>query len=252
MKSSKLVVLLLWFVSANLLASDLKASFDSANAAYAKGDFDAAIKGYEQIVAQNQVSANLYFNLGNAYFKTNAIGLAILNYERAKKLNPEDEDINANLKLANLKTEDKIEAAPQLFLSQWKKGIVGFLSEKEWSVALLVFLTLGLMLIAIYIVSAKRSFKQIGFFGGLFFLFSAFFLFFIARSSYDSAVNSASAIITSSSVTVNGSPSDKGTKLFILHEGLKVEITDEQDEWTEIKISNGNVGWLKSKDLIKI
>lgn len=242
---------MLLLVSAALHA-DNTAVFDSANAAYTKGKYEEAAKLYESILSGNQESAAVYFNLGNAYFKSNHTGLAILNYERAKKLDPDDEEINENLKLANQRTEDKIEAAPQLFLSAWKSSLTGWLTEKEWSLLLILLLFVGLALIALYIVSANKSMKQLGFFGGAGVLILCVFVFFIARSKYSSTLNSSSAVITAASVTVTGSPSDKGTKLFILHEGVKVDVTDEQDDWTEVKIANGNVGWVKTTDLQKI
>lgn len=251
MKLNKVLSLLLFFVSVTAMASG-SAVFDSANAAYAKGDYEKAIGLYEKLLAENKESAALYFNLGNAYFKANNTGRAILNYERAKKLSPGDEEISENLKLANQRTEDKIEAAPQLFLSAWKNSITDLMTEKQWSLLLIFTLFAGLALIALYILSAGKALKQLGFFGGAALMIAAVFIFFLARSKYNAAINSSSAVITAASVTVSGSPSDKGTKLFILHEGVKVDITDEQDDWTEIRIANGNVGWIKTDGLEKI
>ena len=252
MRSGKFIVLILLFISAFAKADQLTATFDSANAAYAKGRYEDAIKLYNSIREAGQESATLYFNLGNAYYKTNSIGLAILNYERAKKLSPDDEDLNANLKMAYQKTEDRIEAAPQLFLAEWKNGIAGIMTEKEWSVCVILLICIGLALIAVYITSGNKVLKQVGFYTGSIVLIISIFAFFIAKSAYTSAVSSSSAIITSGSVTVTGSPSEKGTKLFILHEGVKVDITNEQDDWVEVKIANGNVGWIKSANLQKI
>lgn len=252
MKLNKFIALLFLLSSVIAKAENLNAVWDSANAAYTDGRYEDAIKMYEQILAENKESAALYFNLGNAYFKTNNIGPAILNYERAKKLDPDDENINANLKLANQKTEDKIEAAPQFFLSQWKNTIVDAMSEKDWSILLIVSIIVSLLLFAIYVTSGGKALKQLGFYGGSALLVLSVILFFTARSKYDSTVNGNSAIVTSASVVVNGSPSAKGTRLFILHEGTKVDILQQQDDWTEVKIANGNVGWLKASDLEKI
>jgi tetratricopeptide (TPR) repeat protein len=242
-----LIVLLLVssFLSANAAGNNI--TFDSANAAYAKGNYDKAIKLYETITNTTIEASELYFNLGNAYYKTNNIGQAILNYERAKKLAPDDEDIHVNLKLANQKVEDKIDAAPQLFLTEWKNGLVDLMSEKEWSILCILVVIVSLILISIYIISNRRSLKQLGFFGGSVFILFAVVLFFIAQHKYNLTKTSSDAIITTAAVTVTGSPNEKGTKLFILHEGTKVMITQEDGDWTEIKIANGNVGWVKSK-----
>lgn len=255
MRSTKylyLLVTLFLFNCKPVFAEGGNIVFDSANAAYARGDFGKSISLYESLITQNTVSVELYFNLGNAYYKTNSIGPAILNYERAKKLNPEDEDIKTNLKLANQKAEDKIDAAPQLFLSEWKNGIIDLFSESTWSIICIFLFTLSLFLIALYFISQSGSIKKTGFFGGAFFLALAIIAYFIAGNKYEVTKNSHDAIVIAGTATVNGSPSEKGTKLFILHEGTKVETAEENEGWTEIKIANGNVGWIPSKLIAKI
>lgn len=245
-------VLFTLFICKTSIADNNTIVFDSANASYAKGNFEKAIEQYESLIKSNSVSSELYYNLGNAYFKTNNIGLAILNYERAKKINPNDEDLITNLKLANQKTEDKIDAAPQLFLSEWKNGIINIFNEKEWSIICIVLFSISLLLFGIYILSYNNALKKLGFFGGVIIIVTTIFIFFIAKNKYEQTKYSADAIIISSTATIIGSPNEKGTKLFILHEGTKVIVTQEEGEWTEIKIANGNVGWLKSKLLQKI
>lgn len=245
-------ILVFIFICSFAKAGQTNLMLDSANAAYSKGDFSKSIQLYEGVVNKGLESVALYFNLGNAYYKTNNIALAILNYERAKKINPNDDDINVNLKLANQKIEDKIDAAPQLFLTQWKNGIVNLMSEKAWSILCILLVVLALVLFAIFITAGNRNFKQVGFFGGIFFITVALATFFIAEHKYTQTKYSSDAIITSPSVTVMGSPNEKGTKLFILHEGTKVNITQENDGWTEIKIANGNVGWIKGKEATSI
>lgn len=252
MKLNRILFLLLFFASGIVFASDDKTLFDSGNSYYSKGDYKAAIKEYETILESGKESAELYYNLGNAYFKTNNLGYSILNYERAKKLKPDDEDIIANLNLAEQKTEDKIEAAPQLFLSQWENGLSDLMTERQWSGLLITSIILGLALIVIYILSANKILKQLGFFGGLILLIFSVFTFFMAKNKFNSAVNNSSAIIVASSVNVTGSPSEKGTVLFLLHEGSKVKVMDHENDWTEIKIANGNVGWIKDSSLEKI
>lgn len=252
MKPSRTIVLLLLFISAIVKADNHTVTFDSANAAYAKGKYEQAIRLYYSILESGQESSDLYFNLGNAYFKSNETGKAILNYERAKKLNPDDEDLATNLKMANQHIEDRIEAAPQLFLSEWKDGLSDIMSEKAWSIFVIMLICIGLALIAVYIVSRNRILRQVGFYLGSVLIILSVFSYFFARNKYNSTINNPSAIILSPSVTVNGSPSEKGTKLFILHEGVKVDITGEESGWTEIRIANGNVGWVKSGSLEQI
>ena len=252
MRLNNFLILFLLLFSLSSMAVENNVTLDSANAAYSKGNFEKAITLYESIINKGQVSPEIYFNLGNAYYKSNNIGFAILNYERAKKLSPDDEDITVNLKLANQKTEDKIEVAPQLFLTAWKNGIVDMMSEKGWSELCIVLIVLSLILFFIYIFTQNRHLKQLGFFGGMILIVSSIIIFFVAKHKYELTKAHSNAIITSATVTITGSPSEKGTKLFILHEGTKVEITEENGEWTEIKIANGNVGWVPQKSLSPI
>ncbi len=225
---------------------------DSANSAYSKADYSKAAKLYENILSNGQEAPEVYFNLGNAYYKTNNIAFAILNYERALKLEPDNEDFNFNLKLANQKTEDKIDAAPQLFLNQWKNGLVELMTEKGWSQMCILLICISLILFAMYITMRKRGLKQLGFFGGTTLVILSIITFFIAQHKYNITKNNSEAIITSPSITVTGSPNEKGTKLFILHAGTKVNVTQEDVSWAEIKIANGNTGWIKISELQKI
>ncbi len=233
-------------------ADEQTSIFDSANASYSNGRYEKAIQQYEQLVAMNSESSELYYNLGNAYYKNNQLGRAILNFERAKKLNSKDEDLIFNLKLANQKTEDKIDSAPQFFLKDWKNSIINLLSEKAWSIICILLFGFSLILFSIFLLSTKNGFKKLGFFSGIGCIILTVISIFIANKKYEQTINRNEAIITSATATITGSPNVKGTKLFILHEGTKVEVTQEQNDWTEIKIANGNVGWIKSDFLQKI
>jgi tetratricopeptide (TPR) repeat protein len=252
MKLNKLVALLFLVCSLALKADDNTVAFDSANTAYTKGNYEKSIKLYEGIISKDVESFELYFNLGNAYYKTNNIGLAILNYERAKKLNPNNEDLAFNLKLATQKTEDKIDTAPQLFIAEWENGMADLMSERGWSMLCILFVFLSLIFISGYILSQNNLLKKVGFYGGIILIIVSILTFFTAQHKYNITKNSNEAIITSTSVTANSSPDDKGTKLFILHEGTKVSITQENNDWSEVKIANGNIGWIKTKMLTSI
>lgn len=256
MKSSKLKMILgliaFYFMCKTTFADENRILFDSANASYSKGNYEKAIERYESLISKDLVSAELYYNLGNAYYKTNEIGLAILNYERAKKLDPGSEDLITNLKLANQKTEDKIDKAPELFLTEWKNSILGLFTEKRWSILCILTFICSLILGTLFILSPARNLKKTGFFGGSILLIVAVIAFFMAAHKQRLDQSSSEAIIISPTATITGSPSEKGTKLFILHEGTKVVVTQEQSDWLEIRIANGNVGWIKSNLLQKI
>jgi tetratricopeptide (TPR) repeat protein len=247
-----ILAVLLVFIVSYTKANENNQTLDSANSEYAKGNYENAIGLYESIINKGEVAPELYFNLGNAYYKTNKIGYAILYYERAKKLDPNDGDIATNLKLANQRTEDKIEAAPILFLTEWLDTLVQLMTEKGWSTVCILSFIMALVLLGLYILTTNSILKKIGFFGGILLIFTGIFLFFIAKHKYNLSKYGGEAIITSVSVTANSSPNEKGTKLFVLHEGTKVSITQEDESWTEIKIANGDVGWVKSKSLTAI
>jgi tetratricopeptide (TPR) repeat protein len=246
------LTLLLVFIAFFAKADENKNTIDSANAEYAKANYEKAALLYESVINKGLVAPELYFNLGNAYFKSKNIAHAILNYERAKKLDPANEDIAVNLKLANQRIEDNIDAAPQLFITEWKDSFVDLTTEKSWALLCILSFIVSLILYVVYVSFSTKVIKQISFWIGSFFLILSIALFFVAKNKYNLSKFSHEAIIVSGSVTVNGSPNEKGTKLFILHEGAKVTVTQQDDNWTEIKIPNGSVGWVKSKSLIAI
>ena len=254
MKSVKVFLLLLMalFISLPLAANEKTGTFDSANVAYSKKKYDKAILLYESILKQNMESAELYYNLGNAYYQKNELAKAILNYERARKISQTDEDILTNLKLANQKTEDKLDPAPAFFLSQWKNSILKLLNEKVWSVLCILLLSFACLFLVFYFTSKHILFKQIGFYCGSLLFILAIAVFFLAMQSYNLSKNSTAAIILSPTVTVTSGPVENSKKLFILHAGCKVVINKEEGNWLEISIPNGNVGWVRHEQLEKI
>lgn len=233
-------------------ANQANALWDSANTAYSQANYSKAVALYDSILKSGMVAPEVYYNIGNAYYKSNNLAKAILNYERAVKIDPANEDFIFNLKLANQKIEDKIDAAPQLFLTQWKNAIVDLMSESGWSKWCIITLVVALGLLGVFIVSQKSILKQLGFFGAVMFFVISLSSLFIAKHKYTITVNGSEAIITAASTTITAAPTEKGTKLFILHEGTKVSVTEESDAWYEIKIANGNTGWIKKTQLEKI
>lgn len=254
MKSVKLLgsLFLVLFLSLAMNADEGKLLFDNANASYAKKDFDKAILLYENILKDNLESAALYYNLGNAYYQKNEFAKAILNYERAKKISPTDTDILNNLKLANQKIEDKLETAPEFFLLQWKNLLLNLMNEKAWSITCILLLCFSWLFFAGYFISKNILIKQIAFYSGSVLFVMVIATFFTAKNAYFTSKSRTEAIILASSVTITGSPSENSKKLFVLHAGSKVSITKEEENWLEITISNGNVGWIKQDQLEKI
>ena len=226
---------------------------DNANAAYAKSDFQKASDQYEAVLKMGYESPELYFNLGNAYYKLDKVGMSILNYERARKGMPYDADLNFNLKLANQRTLDKTEALPENFVEEWWNNLTNMQSERIWGLRSMAAFAGFLFFLGLFIVSGKVFTKQLGFWLSiLFFVFSTF-SFFISRSSCNNMKDHDSAVILSSSVEVKNSPAGPGKKLFLLHEGTKVAVPEiiknEEGEWVTVQLSPEKVGWVKRASL---
>jgi tetratricopeptide (TPR) repeat protein len=225
---------------------------NEGNDAYKKGLFDQAVKKYLRVVDTGYVSAELYFNLGNAYFKTNSIKEAILYYERAKLLNPGDKDIEYNLEMARSFTIDKIEAMPELFFISWIKWVRNLMSAEGWTKLNIITFILTLFLLLLYLLSGNLGLKKIGFWVGVVVIIISAVSFTMAYRLKENQTAKNTAIIFTPSVTLKSSPADSGTNLFILHEGSKVEILDQVSDWRWVRIADGSRGWIRMADMVTI
>lgn len=241
---------LLILFSCTFFSAQTNESFiDSGNAAYAKNKFEAAAAFYSQVLSKGFESAELYYNIGNSYYKNNQPALAILYYEKAKKISPSDEDINFNLKLVEAKLVDKIEPIPSLFFNDWWSNFLIMCSEKTWSIIFIFLVWIGFTGLLAYFLLKNRTGRKTGFIISVFAFLLSFIFFAVAYKSNAITSTHSKGIILSSTVNIKGSPSEQGTNLFVLHEGTKVSIEQNDGEWTEIKISNGNRGWIKKAEL---
>lgn len=218
--------------------------FHKGNIAYQKGDYSSAISAYKDILKSGSVSTEVYFNLGNAYFKSDSLAKAILNYERAKKLNPDDEDILANLKLASIRVVDKIDPIPQIFYKRWLIALAGGLSSDTWSIVFLSLIWLAFASALLYIFGHSILLKKISFFLIFGFLALSAFTFIIAKESHSENYVDQQGIVMVSTAYIKSAPDEKGNDLFILHEGAKVEASEIVNGYRKIKTANGSVGWI--------
>lgn len=250
MKARYIFILLCLLLSHNIFAdSKDDLLFKEANNLYLKQSYFQAIEKYEQLISDNIISFEVYYNLGNAYYKTGNYTKAILNYERAKKIKPDDADVTLNLAIANQKTIDKIEPTPKVFYNQWWDNYLASSTADTSAVIMLVFLWLFIATIAIMIVIKNASLKKLCFIISLILACCTIFFFITSQTRQSINDSSVEALIISQSAYIKSAPDDKGTNLFQLHEGTKINIVDELGNWKKIKIPNGNVGWIKSKDL---
>ena len=218
-----------------------------ADSAYINNDFASAAYLYENILANQGESADIYYNLGNSYYKMDNIAKAIVNYEKALVLNPSDGDIRFNLELAQSKTVDKITPMSEIFLVTWMKNLMNIMSEKGWAKLAIISFILMLLMLTLYFFGKKIAIKKIGFITAICLLFVCILSNFISSSQKEKAQNHGSAIIMAPSVTIKSTPNEGGTDLFILHEGRKVNIKDNtMRDWKEIQLEDGNAGWIPS------
>ncbi len=220
-----------------------------ADSAYTDGNYQKAIMLYDSLLSQG-VSAQLYYNLGNSYYRIDDITHAVLNYERALQLAPGDEDIRFNLQMAQSKTIDKIVPESQAFFVTWYHSLVNMASVDGWASIALVSLALALVLALLYLFSNPIWMRKMGFFGAIVTLLVFLLANLLAWQQKDTLEHRKGAIIMESAVTVKSTPAKNGTDLFLLHEGTKVTIIDDSmREWKEVRLADGKQGWLETKQI---
>ena len=216
-----------------------------ADSAYSKEEYDKAAQIYESILAQDGEAPELYYNLANCYYKMDKIALAVLNYERANKLNPGDSDIRTNLALARGKTIDKVTPPSEMFFVTWARNIMYMFAVDTWAKIGVVAFALMIVLALIYVLMNDVRLRKAGFFGALLMLLVVIVANVSAAVQKYSARHNLSAIVISPSVAVKSSPSNSSTDLFLVHEGTKLMIEDNSmSGWVEVKLEEGKIGWI--------
>ncbi|WP_455593090.1 tetratricopeptide repeat protein [Bacteroides sp.] len=232
--------------SAATLGEVSKSEGDSA---YMKNDFASAIQIYEALLKKGE-AAEIYYNLGNSYYKADDIAKAILNYERALLLQPGNNDIRANLDVVRSKTVDKMEAVPEIFFISWTRALIYSVSVNTWAVLGIVCFILLIISLYFFIFSKQIIWKKSGFVAGIAFLILVILSNVFAAQQKEDLLNRDKAIIMNPSVTVRSTPNESGTGLFVLHEGSKVSIKDaSMRDWKEIRLEDGKVGWVPTSTI---
>ena len=219
-------------------------------AAYTQGDYASAVKDWEEIRSAGLMSRELYYNLGNAYFKIGEMGSAILWYERALKLDPSDKDVRYNLEFARSLTQDRIEEVPEIFFEQWGHAMCYLLPSNTWAVLCLVFLAAALAMALLYLLGSTPGRRRVGFFVGIAFIILAFLGWDFAQWQRQEALAQDRAVVMRPVSAVKSSPSAEGSvDLFILHEGTRVKILDNVGSYTNIELGDGRQGWIPAGDI---
>lgn len=223
--------------------------------AYNNGNYEQAISLLEterdEQLSKGMESADLYYNLGNAYFRDNEIAKAILYYERALLLKPDDKDIRHNIAYANTRIEDKIPESDNFFLSEWMQALQKTKSSGDWAWFAIICFVLFIGILFLFFFSKKIVYKKIAFYTGIILI-----VFIIAGNVFAYRQKSSirkrnHAIVMTGSAVVRSSPDKNSNQVFILHSGTKVKVTKDDRDWCEIEIASGSVGWVE-KDKLEV
>lgn len=224
----------------------------TADNSYKTGNYQQAINEYNQLLKQG-VSASIYYNLGNAYYRSDSIPNAILCYERALRLAPGDKDIRFNLQFASSKTIDKITPVEENVFAAWYKSVVTFTGVDTWAYMSIACVIIALLLMLVFLFTSREITRKAGFYGSLVSLALFVFASLFAWQQKSSLENRAEAIVMKPVVSVKSSPVEKSSDAFVIHEGTKVSITDGGIKgWSGIRLGDGREGWVLSSALEEI
>ena len=239
-------------VNVSLFAQGPEALFKEANTFYKEGNYERAIGVYLSIEEQGYWSADLFFNLGNSYYKLNKVAPSIYYYEKALKLDPLHEDTLFNLPFAQRMTIDIIEDLPKSVSERFSEAVIEKLPYDTWASIAVIASFLAALSFLLYYFSGSTRKKFFYFNAFLLTLFIMVLSVFFAFSNFDHVQKNRHAIIFEPRVEVLNAPTESSDEAFLLHEGTKVLILDELDNWKKIKIRDGKIGWILDTSLREI
>jgi tetratricopeptide (TPR) repeat protein len=213
------------------------AAFDAANRLYEEGKFAEAVSAYEKLAQSGQVSAALYFNVGNAYFKSGQIGRAIAAYRTAQQITPRDPDLRANLQFARNQTP-----SPTLSPTRWQRWL-GRLTLNEWTLLAAGAVWFWLLLLAI--LQWRPALRPVlqGYVIPLAVL--AVLLCACAAAALRETRFTRTAIVVVAEATVRYGPLAESPTAFTVHDGAELRVVDQKDEWLQVSAGPRRVGWLR-------
>ena len=251
-KYYSILLLVLFLNITTAFCSNLDDSLKQAGEYYRSAEFDKAISIYEQLRSEGYEGTSLYFNLANSYYRIGKLGYAILNYERALKISPTDEDVKHNLAFANLSTVDRIQPLPTFFLFEWWQTLLTSLSVNGWTYSAYFFYIALMVLVVLYFFARTISQQKLILFSGLGTLLILGVIISLLIVKINQEQTLISGVVIEQSVTVKTSPDPKSTDAFVIHEGLKVNLEDRLDAWVKIRLADGKVGWIENNTVEKI
>jgi tetratricopeptide (TPR) repeat protein len=239
------IVLMMW-AGTLLYAQDPDRIFDQANVLYQQGKFEEAGRAYESLIQNGYSGGEVFYNLGNCYYKRGILPKAIIYYERARRVMPNDDDLQHNLQLANLMITDKIDPTPRLFVWEFWDGVKDAFSLRgiTW-LGYGVFVCLAASVMGFVLARSFRA-KKAALLAGIGSAVLLVLILLIFGAKFSALHRTDAAIVTANITTVKNSPDAKSSDAFVVHGGLKVQITDRVNEWVKIRLADGKVGWMEN------
>ncbi len=236
-----------WYIPA--YGSETTDLVKQANQAYADQDFKKAVALYDSVMATGVESAELYYNLGNAWFRLDEIASAVLYYERALQLDPSANRIRHNLNFVKQFQKDDIEQLPVMFYVRWWHSLTRLFSVRGWAIASIILVMISSVIWMFFIVSRSHGRRRTSFWAATVFSLLFLLVFFISLRNYNHLQQEKDAIVFKPVVTGKSSPDEASKDLFVIHEGLKVHIMNKIGNWYEVRLPDGTVGWLPAESM---
>lgn len=245
----KKIVFLFLIIANSLTAQNADSLFETANNLYKEGKIEQAIETYRKIESQNLISSELYYNLGNCYYKLNKVGPSIYNYEKALLINPLNEDVKNNLVFAKRLALDNIEELPKTVLQRFNQNYLQKLSYNQWAIVVVILSILASLFFLLFyfadVPARKRFYFATSILGFMLLISSTF----ITYSQYNQSKNKIEAIVFIEKTDVRNAPTLNSSAIFTLHEGAKVFVLDAVDNWKKIKLADGKIGWIIAEEI---
>ena len=223
--------------------------FKKGVAAYNDGKYSEAIGFYEDVIKSGVHSEAVYFNLGNCYYKLNQTAPSIYYYEKALLLDPDDVEIKNNLAFAKQMTLDAIEEMPQTGLARLSQNISNAMSYEQWGMGSIVFIFLAVFSFILYYFLSYSNYKRVALISSMVSVLLGMLFFAFAYSGQQSYYSDQPAIVFAEEITVRSEPNRRSEPVFELHEGTKVQVLDQLEDWQKIQLVNGQEGWLRETDI---
>ncbi len=246
---SKVLLVVLMLGCGKLLAQTPEQLFETGNSQYAQNNFEEAIKNYEKVLDAGYESAALYYNLGNANYKLNRIAPSVYNYEKALTLKPNDKEIKNNLEFARNMTVDAITPLPQNTFKKWFQAVLGMFTVDGWAILTVVFLGIFTIAFITYYFTGSTSLKRLLFTTSFLALGFGLLSLSLAFQSRSYEQNRIFAIVFSPEAEIKNAPNLASEQSFVLHEGTKVRVLEQDENWAMIQLADGKEGWVPASDL---